>query len=107
MFESAFEEILAKCGCFPSFHSPYFNDHKIFNYTLLQKMPFIKQNISLFKGCMGSSLLCSSQILKRISDYQSVFDPFQLRHKRCMESCNDQIHQVQTTTSNFPAKPVF
>ena len=31
MFESAFEEILAKCGCFPSFHAPYFKSNDFFD----------------------------------------------------------------------------
>ena len=45
---------------------------KMFNSTLFQAMPFIHQNLSLFKSCKGSDLFCSKNILNKMSNFKTV-----------------------------------
>ena len=86
-------------------------------------MPFMKQDLQSYKSCAGADLTCSKSILNKMSDFKTVskcfihywnkfivmkvFDPFQLRNKSCLQGCEDQLHQVQTTTSTYPAEPIF
>ena len=52
MFEGAYEEILSKCNCTPSFHQ-----------TGIREVPRI---------CTGTRLKCMSSILHRIGKYNRV-----------------------------------
>ena len=86
-------------------------------------MPYIKQDLKEYRSCAGAALTCSKNILNKMSDFKTVsdyliqrlnkfilikvFDPFQLRNKTCLQGCEDQLYQVQTTTSTYPAEPIF
>merc|ERR1719233_948925 len=70
-------------------------------------MPFITKDLKKYKGCKGTGVFCSKDILNKISNFKTVFDPFQQKNKSCYQSCEDQHQQVQTTTLNYPAEPIF
>lgn len=107
MFEAALEAVLDHCHCFPAFHGEHFNAFRMRNPSLVASMPYIHKELSTYHTCKADGLYCSTRIFDRISNYQTIYDPYQRQSKNCHASCNDQQHAVQTTTSSYPAEPVF
>lgn len=44
----------------------------MFNSSVLDSMPFIRQDLSLFKSCKGADLLCSKNIMNKMSNFKTV-----------------------------------
>ena len=87
-------------------------------------MPYMTSPLENYTSCTGANLYCANRILNKISDYKTVgktvsmsfifsfplfqiFDPFKQQNMTCYESCDDQQHSVQTTTSKYPAETTF
>ena len=91
------------------------------NESLLKSMPFIKdKSLKTYTSCKATQLLCSKNILNKLSKYNQVkaqpctqlcnsqiWDPVHSKYVTCQQSCTDQTNSVQTTMSDYPAKPTF
>ena len=67
LFEAAYEEILERCNCTPSFHALGFKEKPEF--------------------CIGLQLTCMNKIIKAIGKYNKVGD----EKKPCLAACEDQV----------------
>ncbi|CAB4060681.1 ASICN [Lepeophtheirus salmonis] len=86
LFEAAYEEVLKRCNCTPSFHQ-----------TGIKEYP---------KICSGMSLKCMIKILRAIGKYNTVgMDPN--NRAPCLAACEDQINLVTETSSTFPNSETF
>ena len=93
LFNAAYHKILTECECLPDLHDSSNN---------------LQQNISVnlrddLTPCEDNSLLCMNQILDKIGDHNTVPETGEV----CMPACEDQVHQVEVTSSSFPNRATF
>ena len=83
LFNSAFHQVVDKCGCAPNLHD-----------SVLSSQP----------ACRGQQLECMKNFLDKIGQFRTI--PHS-DDRICMPACVDQTHSVERTSSAFPNKATF
>ena len=95
LFNAAYHKILTECHCLPDLH-----DHDTSKNVQQNASNSFHDNLT---PCIDGSLLCKNQILDKIGDHNTVPETGEV----CMPACEDQVHQVEVTSSSFPNRATF
>ena len=87
-----------------------FHDTRAFLYM---KLPLLDMILSLPQGglqdyphlptCQGMSLDCMTEVFSKTGNYKTILGS----GKVCMPACEDQVYQMEVTSSAFPNRATF
>ena len=75
--------------------------------TKLKQQPYMHKESLM--SCKGSNLHCALGIFRKMSNdtYKWIIDAYSGKKMKCLQPCSDNIYDMKTTTSAYPAKETF
>ena len=106
LFIATYDQVLKQCKCIPDFHQVSYKRCFINNTTVLhhqEGMCGVRADYPSLPTCTASSLYCMNEIFRKIGSYKTIHETGQV----CMPACEDQVYNMEVTSSTFPNRATF